>query len=352
MMPSKLISIICGIFNVESFLSNKKLSCIINQTYTHWELILVDDGSTDGSGKICDEFARNDDRIKVVHKENGGLGSARNAGLDIAQGDYIWFYDVDDEAHLNLLEYCIREMESRDLEMLQFGFKAITPSQNLEEDVYLCECIIEDQNQLRSHYLDNILLVRNGNGFAWNKFYRRSFLDKYHLRFDDLRIQQDEVFNLRCYPYVERLYLSTEVLYDYYIYDVGNNRSRFIPDRFDIYVSIRDQFEKLRDTWSILDPRFDNYLQKRFFQSVDQTLRFNLLHPDCPWNHKKKNAEMNRVMEHPYTQKAITWAGTNVKDVEGRLYLYAFQQRNLRLLIAFASLLKGLRRLKHCLMKS
>lgn len=342
-----MVSIIVGIFNVSRFLKEKRLSCIFSQTYSDWELILVDDGSTDESGRICDEFALRDGRIKVIHKENGGLGSARNAGFDAAHGDYIWFYDVDDEVHANLLESCVRQMESRELDMLQFGFRAITPSQNLLEDVHLKECMVVDQEQLKEIYLDDILFVRYGNGFAWNKFYRRSFLEKYHLRFDNLRIQQDEVFNLKCYPHVERLYLSPEVLYDYFIYDQGNNRSRFIPDRLDIYVSIREQFEKLRNIWSITDSRFDYYLQKRFYQSVDQTLRFNLQHLDCPWNEEEKKNEMDRVMNHPYTIESMTWAVKNIRDLEDMLYLYAYRHRNLALLSVSSSLFISLRNLKH-----
>ena len=96
-MRDPLISIIVPVFNAELFI-HKCLDSIKAQSFTNWECILVDDGSTDESGKICDEFSRNDNRIKVIHKENGGLGSARNAGLDAAQGDFIWFYDVDDEA--------------------------------------------------------------------------------------------------------------------------------------------------------------------------------------------------------------------------------------------------------------
>lgn len=342
-----MISIIVGIYNVSRFLREKRLSCIFGQTYSDWELILVDDGSTDESGLICDELARQDARIKVIHKDNGGLGSARNVGLDAAQGDFVWFYDVDDEARPNLLEYCVRELEQRDLEMLQFGFKAITLSQDLEEDVHLKECVIVGQNQLREIFLDKVLFVRYGNGFAWNKCYRRSFLEKYHLRFDDLRIQQDEVFNLKIYPLAQRVYLSPEVLYNYYIYEQGNTRSRFIPNRFDIYVSIRNAFEELRKVWSLVDSRLDDYLQKRFYQSVDQTLRFNLQHPDCPWNKEKKGNEMDRVMNHPYTIESMTWAVKNIRDLENMLYLFAYRHRNLALLSVSSSLFTSLRNLKH-----
>lgn len=346
-----MISIIVGIYNVSRFLKEKRLSCIFGQTYSDWELILVDDGSTDDSGLLCDKLASLDERIKVIHKENGGLGSARNAGLDVAQGNYVWFYDVDDEAHENLLDYCVRQMEERNLDMLQFGFRAITVSQNLEEDVYLKECMVVGQEQLKEIYLDNILFVRYGNGFAWNKFYRRSFLEKHHLRFDDLKIQQDEAFNLKCYPCIERLYLSPEVFYDYYIYDVGNNRSRFIPDRFDIYVSIRDHFETLCKNWSLNDSRFDNYLQQRFYGCVDQTLRFNLLHGDCPWNHIQKKEEMAQVLKHKYTIEAMKWASDNLNGLEERLYFNIYRWKSIWLLAFASSIFSGLRKAKHCVIR-
>lgn len=342
-----MVSIIVGIYNVATYLKRKQFGCISSQSFFDWELILVDDGSTDESGDICDELSLQDTRIRVIHKENGGLGSARNVGLDAAQGEYIWFYDVDDEVAPNLLEYCVREMKQRDLEMLQFGFRAITPSQDLEEDVQLRERMIENQNQLRECFLDDILFIKYGNGFSWNKILRRSFIEKNHLRFENQRIQQDEVFNLKAYPLLQRVYLSPEVLYHYYIYEKGNTRSRFIPNRFDIYVSIRNQFEKLRKEWNITDYRYDDYLNKRFYQNVDQTLRFNLLHSDCPWNKQDKKNEMKRVMDFPYTKEAMDWARRNICDVESNLYYQTYKHYNIFLLLVTTKLFSWLRKIKH-----
>ena len=89
------VSIIVPVYNVEKYLP-KCIESILNQTYTNLEVILIDDGSTDSSGKICDEYARRDGRIKVIHKENGGNSSARNAGLDCCTGDFLAFVDSDD----------------------------------------------------------------------------------------------------------------------------------------------------------------------------------------------------------------------------------------------------------------
>lgn len=91
----KKISIIIPIYNVEKYLK-RCIDSIVNQTYKNTEIILVNDGSPDNCGEICDEYAKIDSRIKVIHKENGGLSSARNAGIDISSGEYIMFVDSDD----------------------------------------------------------------------------------------------------------------------------------------------------------------------------------------------------------------------------------------------------------------
>ena len=341
------VSIISGIYNVSKFLKQWELKDIIDQSFKDWELLLVDDGSTDDSGFICDEYAKKDSRIKVIHKENGGLGSARNAGLDAAEGEYVWFYDVDDHAELNLLEYCVNEMDAKNLDLMMFGFRAITPDLNLEEDVHLNESLLDGQQQLCEHYLDDILFVKHGNGFAWNKLYRRSFLEKHHLRYENQRIQQDEVFNLKVYPHLERVYLSPKVLYHYYIYGSGNTRSRFIPNRFDIYVSIREHFEELKRQWNISDPRFDDYLNDRFYQSVNQTLRFNMFHPNCPWTKEEKKDEMNRVMEHPYTLDSIKWKQCAGINIEEKIYLKTYKGRDiteLSIIAKFFNILHTIRR--------
>ena len=98
------ISVILPVYNVEKYL-RQCLDSVINQTYKNLEIILVNDGSTDNSGKICEEYALNDERIKVIHKENGGISSARNAAIDIAKGQYITFIDSDDDVELDYIDY-------------------------------------------------------------------------------------------------------------------------------------------------------------------------------------------------------------------------------------------------------
>lgn len=118
------ISIIVPVYNVEKYL-NRCLDSILNQTFTDFELILVDDGSTDNSGIICDEYKTKDNRIKVIHKENGGLSSARNAGLDIARGRYIGFVDSDDFISKDMYQILYNEAEKNKADMIMCEFKKV-----------------------------------------------------------------------------------------------------------------------------------------------------------------------------------------------------------------------------------
>ena len=90
-----LVTVAIAAYNVEKYL-RRGIQQVLNQTYENLEIILVDDGSTDNTAKMCDDIATEDSRIRVVHKENGGLGSARNVGIEQAQGEYLYFFDVDD----------------------------------------------------------------------------------------------------------------------------------------------------------------------------------------------------------------------------------------------------------------
>ena len=110
------ISVIIPVYNVEDYLS-KCLQSVINQTYTNLEIILVDDGSTDNSGEICDEFSENDNRIKVIHQKNTGVSQARKIGIDVADGKYIGFVDADDWIEPDMYETLINKMKNSDIIM-------------------------------------------------------------------------------------------------------------------------------------------------------------------------------------------------------------------------------------------
>lgn len=117
------VSIVVPVYNVEKYI-NRCIESIINQTYKNIEIILVDDGSTDSSGEICDKYSEKDSRIKVIHKQNGGLSDARNSGIDIATGDYLLFVDSDDYIDINLIKNMQQYMD-KNIDLIKFKMIAV-----------------------------------------------------------------------------------------------------------------------------------------------------------------------------------------------------------------------------------
>lgn len=339
-----MVSIIVGIYNVLGFIDHG-VGSVLAQTYSDFELLLVDDGSTDGSLERCREWAARDKRIRVLHQQNQGLGSARNLGLENARGEYVCFYDVDDEMLPELLDYNVEQMKQRGVDLVVFGYNNIDYRTGYITPVRFSEKQLDSNQALRDTYIDEFVLKTNG--FAWNKCYRKSFLDRYALRFENQRIQQDEVFNLLVYEHLEKAYISSEILHNYYVYETGNTRSRFIADRFDIYKSVRVHFDRLRKFWNLKDTRFDQYLDQRFYSDAMSCMLFNLTHPQCSWTTTEKRHELHRIMSDPLTRQAFDHVCDH--SLEQRLYRHACRKENLRLICLYTDLFRMLRKVRHCM---
>lgn len=167
-----LISIIVPVYNVEEYL-DKCVESIVDQTYKNLEIILVDDGATDNSGKLCDEWAKKDDRIRVVHKENGGLSSARNAGLDIATGDYIGFVDSDDYISSVMYERLLKIINEHDADIACCGVIRYTNAEYIPTLINNLKEVTYDMDKL-DFYTDCVTQRNTGGLGVCNKLYRRS----------------------------------------------------------------------------------------------------------------------------------------------------------------------------------
>ena len=195
-----LVSIIIPAYNVAAYI-DRCVESACSQTYENIEIILVDDGSTDGlTPEKCDDWASRDARIKTIHKPNGGLSDARNAGLDIASGEYIYFLDGDDYIRPNLVGTVLRQFdESTDMVCFSFlavdenGISVYTPHPKTGTFRFLT-------HRENADFILGTLLVHKIGWEAWNKMFRRGLIEKYHLRFaDNNRIfAEDQYFSI-CY---------------------------------------------------------------------------------------------------------------------------------------------------------
>ena len=162
----KLISVIVPIYKVEAYL-RRGIDSILAQDYPNIEVILVDDGSPDNCGKICDEYAKKDKRIRVIHKPNGGLSYARNAGLDVAKGEYISFIDSDDSILPYMYSTMIKVIENNNLDIVTCGVQRIKPGEKIKETYGDGSvCIVDGREAL-------INCLANDGAAVWCKLYTK-----------------------------------------------------------------------------------------------------------------------------------------------------------------------------------
>lgn len=186
-MESEKISIIVPIYNVEKYLK-KCVSSLINQTYHNLEIILVDDGTPDNSGTICDEFCLTDERVRVIHKENGGLSDARNAGIECASGTYILFVDSDDFIHPQMVEVLYRNLKEKGADISICCFEEVQEEESTPDFEEITEENIEVFEGMA--IMEQLIYKNLVTVVAWNKLYKRDLWND--LRYPRGYIHEDE----------------------------------------------------------------------------------------------------------------------------------------------------------------
>ena len=213
-----LVSIIVPVYNAEKTIG-RCIESILGQEYINFELLLMDDGSKDESGKICDSFAKNDTRIRVIHKENSGVSDTRNLALDLAQGKYVQFLDADDWITPNATRTFVEAAEAANADMVICDFyrvvdKRVSQKGSIDEEGLLT------QEEYASHMMENPADFYYG--VLWNKFYRRDIIEQHHLRMNSaISWCEDFMFNLEYIRHANLFYVVQLPLY-YYVKTKGS----------------------------------------------------------------------------------------------------------------------------------
>ena len=176
------VSVIVPIYQVEKYLP-KCIDSILAQTFCDFELILVNDGTKDNSPAIMQEYAKRDSRIRLVHKENGGLSSARNAGLDVAAGEYIAFVDADDYIEPTLLADTVAAMDRSGADQVLFNYRKVVDDQILDAYLHFEDEVIDLEKLGLARYFYQYWMPYTHGQEAWSKLYRRSVIEENDLRF-------------------------------------------------------------------------------------------------------------------------------------------------------------------------
>ncbi len=235
---NSLISIIVPIYKVEKYI-RKCLDSIVNQTYTNLEIILVDDGSPDSCGQICDQYAQKDSRIKVIHKLNGGLSDARNVGLDAMTGDYVTCIDSDDYISLDYVEKLYKAIidTNSDISVCNFYF-------NYEKSLKLIPAFKFDTDKIvldRNDALKTLLYQNNMETGAWGKLYSCRLFDG--VRYPVGRLFEDIPTTYKLYLKATKVVSISDSLYYYLIRDSSIMGQSFTPKKMDAVYMAKDMLD-------------------------------------------------------------------------------------------------------------
>ncbi len=261
-IASPLVSVVVPVYNSETYIRDT-IDALVNQTFDDYEILLVDDGSTDSTPIICDEYSVKYPKVKVYHKKNGGVSDARNYGLDKASGELITFADSDDYVLPEWIEYMVQHIKNYDLCICNYiqcdrdSYLSGTYSHSLEEQSPVYFTSKED-------FKKNLgILDRFCYGAVWRQMFRKEIIDRYNIRFE--KIQFEDVL----FSYTYLLYASSVVKTFYegyvYIHNLGSlsHTHKFIAD-YKWIKRMEAIHENLINKYEVHDPSYLEILQKRF----------------------------------------------------------------------------------------
>lgn len=242
----KLISVIVPVYNIKDYI-DKCVESLIRQTYQNLQIFLVDDGSTDGSGQICDRYAKEDSRIIVLHKKNGGLSDARNYGLDRASGDLLAFVDGDDWVHPQMYELMLDVMKSWEADIVTCWFER--DNEDFAKQRY-------NQNELGLKCLTGAEALSNieiPHVVAWNKLYKREIFED--IRYPKGKVHEDEYVAHKIFYKCKRIVVINESLY-FYTTRSDSIVAHMTPERIDNALeALSDRVEfSYRKNWTEVMP--------------------------------------------------------------------------------------------------
>lgn len=294
MRNSALVSIVVPVYNNEEYLS-RCIESILNQTYKNFELLLINDGSTDLSGEICEKYSKKDKRIKVIHQVNSGPSMARNRGIKESLGKYIQFVDSDDYINSNMTEGMVEAM-NENVQLVFCGFNNISESNG--------KVMIESKKTpLQGTYCIMDFLAQFGNlmieGFIntiWNKMYSAEVIKQNGFIFDDrIDLGEDLLFNLEYLKQCREVYFVEKQLYNYLIINKNSITGGFKKDYFE---NERMLFKKVRD-YLIERNSFngDNkYLTEVTYYNRIVRCLYNLFHKNSDLDSQNLKGEIRKII--------------------------------------------------------
>ncbi len=291
------VSIIMPVYKVEEYVG-KAIESIQAQTLTDWEFLIVDDGTPDRSGEICDEYAAKDDRIQVIHKENGGAPSARNLAIEMAKGEYFYFLDSDDWAEPTMLEdmYNLAKRDQAQLVVAGFYIDTYIGDGKFMTDDYLVEdAVYPDQESFRKNAYK--LFDKNLLYTPWNKLFEAKYVMENNLRFPTT-FWDDFPFNVSVVRNVERVTVTSKQYYHFLRARTESETAAYRPGMYEKREEEHGWMMDLYKEWRVNNAPSKEMIARRYMERFVGCVE-NITNPKCELTKKEKKQQIKKMLQNP-----------------------------------------------------
>ena len=247
------LSIIVPVYNVENYLRRCLDSILLQPSSITYEILLIDDGSSDKSGAICDEYQSNFPNVFVSHIENNGVAEARNLGISLSKGNYLYFMDPDDFLSDNFFDNISSNLKQK-WDVLCFGYNEIKENRNTVLSCrphFYTHCGLLGKNEFRNEFIELFKTDMMYN--VWSRIYNKTFILKHDIRFPNKQIGEDTLFNFQVYRHLNTILFIDSTLYNYNAGRSGSALTSFHPRRIEIQLDELQELQKLLKEFQIED---------------------------------------------------------------------------------------------------
>lgn len=315
------ISIIVPVYNVDRYLEDC-INSILNQSFYNFELILINDGSKDCSGEICDNYASKDKRVKVIHKNNEGVSIARNIGIDMSKGKYIMFCDSDDVVEKDWCRSLYNLYTNNHNSVAVCGFNIINYRNNKSENIFKIFNKDKKINYLKVKDFYE-LYDKNLLNYPWNKIYDAKIIKENKIKFEEnITLGEDLLFNLKYFEFVKGdIVVLNECKYNYILRDNESLDNKYYKDLFGIYTML---YKSIYDHMIIFKSDINIYIEKfynSYFYMLNRVLK-NTFHSKSNMNFIQKIKYNSEVMKSEEFKECLRYSDLDKMSlVYKKLYL-------------------------------
>lgn len=300
------ISIIMPVYKVEEYVG-KAIESIQAQTLKEWEFLIVDDGTPDKSGEICDAYAAKDERIHVIHKENGGAPSARNIAIDIAKGEYMYFMDSDDWAEPTMLEDMYNLAKRDNAQLVVAGFYIdtyYTDTEYRQDDFVVADAVYPNKEAFRKNAYK--LFDKNLLYTPWNKLFESRYVMENNLRFPTT-FWDDFPFNVSVVRNIERVTVTSKQYYHFIRKRAESETAAYRPNMYEKREDEHGWMINLYKEWNVHNAESREMIARRYVERLIGCVE-NITNPKCTLSYGEKRKQVKDMLSKQHVAQCLKLA--------------------------------------------